>query len=299
MLLKVKEYIYDKIPKKDLHGFEYTIRELVGMYENSKKMADSWHGKVLNDDILQYKTSDTIFILGSGPSINDISDKEWKKINMHNSIGFNWWFVHTFVPSFYLFQAASEGMLNILHDKYSEYRSVPFLLRGSHFAQGKIDFTDKRIHLLKNNDVFYVREYPIHSSCSIDIELLFKYVEALGIFSFNQISSFVPKWRCTLGLLISLSYQLGYKNIVLCGMDMHGADHFWDNEKYNAIKEKYDLPEKGKSNLKTFTDNSYSKNTVPEYVYKLREWMYKKNKVNLYILKEGTVLHPKIPLYKI
>ncbi len=297
MFFKFKKYVYDKIPRKDLHEFNYTVSELVGMYENSSKICEQWHGEILSKRILNYKKSDTIFILGSGPSINDITEKEWKHIKKHDSIGFNWWFVHDFVPTYYMFQSATDGMLNILKDKYAQYKNTPFLLRGSKLALGEIDFADERINLLKNNDVYFVREYPIHSRCSIEIEQLFKYVEALGLFSFNHISDFVPKWRCTLGLLISLSYQLGYKNIVLCGMDMQGADHYWDHIDYVVIKEKYNLPGVGIANLKTFTDSKHSNNTVPQYVYKLREWMLKKNDVEIYIMNEKTALHPIIPLY--
>lgn len=294
---KLKKYIYDRIPRKDLHGFEYTVKELVGMWENSNWAVKKWHGQVLSDDILKYKKSDTIFILGSGPSINDITEQQWNVIANHDSIGFNWWFVHDFVPSFYMFQSAHDKMLNILRDKHQQYENVPFLLRGSAFASGKFNFSDDRMNLLKSNPVYFVNEYPIASTCAIDPVLLIRYVEALGYMTCGRISRFVPKWRGTLGLLISLGYQLGYKNIVLCGMDMHSSDHFWDYPPYSSLRSKYELPEPGKSNIKTFTDHKWSPNTVPKYINTLAEWMKKKSAVNVYVANEKTVLYPHIPLY--
>lgn len=292
---KLKEYIYNHLPKTDRHGFEYTVSELVGMYENSKKMASNWHGQILNDDILKYKTSDTIFLLGSGPSINDITAEQWNQIRKHNSIGFNYWFIHEFIPTFYMFQDAHNNMLDILNDKYKD---IPFLIRGSAFAQGKFNLKDHRFNSLKGNPVYFINEYPISSRCSIEIKLLIKYIDALGLIPFGRIADFVPKWRNTLGLLLSLSYQMGYKKIVLCGMDMKDSHHFWDYNSYLNIKKQYSLPDFGTTNIDTFNDVQLSPNTVLEYVSNLREWMHKKNGVEITIINDNTLLFPHLNLYE-
>ena len=294
---RLKKEIVKYFPKKDLHGFEYTVKELVGLCENSK-VATKWHGQLLNETILKYKTSDTIFILGSGPSINDISPQDWKYVEQHDSIGFNWWIVHDFIPSLYMFQAASTNMLELLKDKYSDYRNIPFLIRGSAFAKGEFDYEDERLNLLKSNPVYYIKEYPISSKCSIDINMLFNYMENLGFMTFGHIANFVPKWRSTLGLLISLSYQMGYQKIILCGMDMHDNGHFWDYEPYLELKKKYSLPDKDKSNIATFTDERISPNTMPRYVYSLHDWMYNKNGVKIFVMNKKTLLYPEIDLYE-
>jgi len=284
-------------PPKDLHGFEYTVRELVGMYESSR-IAIQWHGKVIDDDILRYKTSDTVFLLGSGPSINDITPAAWDHIRLHDSVGFNYWFAHDFVPTLYVFQYGSESMLEILKDKYAQYAKTPFLIRGSAFAKGEFNYEDARLNLLKNNPVYYINEYPISSRCSIDIGLLIRYMDALGFMTFGHISEFIPKWRGTLGLLVMLAYQMGYRNIVLCGMDMQDSDHFWDYEPYLGMKQKYLLPDRGSANIEAFTDEARSPNTVPRYVYCLRDWMKEKNGVSSFVMNDRTLLYPEIAVYQ-
>ena len=52
-------------------------------------------------DLKKYKTSNRIYILGSGRSVLDISKKEWKEIEKHDTIGFNHWYVHEHQPTFY------------------------------------------------------------------------------------------------------------------------------------------------------------------------------------------------------
>ena len=296
----LRSYINSQIarglPRRDLHGFEYTVKELLGLYDNSR-VAAQWHGKAIDDDIIQYKTSDTIFLLGSGPSINDIAPAEWEHIGLHDSVGFNYWFAHDFVPTLYVFQYGSDSMLGILKDKYAQYQGVPFLIRGSAFAKGEFNYDDERLNLLKNSPVYYINEYPIAARCSLDIDLLFRYMEALGLMTFGHISRFIPKWRGTLGLLIMLAYQMGYRNIVLCGMDMQDSDHFWDYEPYPAIKQKYSLPDRGSANIRSFTDDSLSPNTVPRYVYSLRDWMKEKNGVSMFVINRRTVLYPELDVY--
>lgn len=291
----LKERISKILPMIDRHGFEGTVDTLVGMWENSRA-AIQWHGEMLNEKILKYKKSETVFILGSGPSINSISHEEWKHIRQHDSVGFNFWMVHDFVPDFYMFQHRCESRLNILRDSYEKYKNIPFLIRGTELANGKFDYTDERLHLLQNNPLFYVNEYPIMPRCAIEPLLLYKYMEALGLMDFGRIADFVPKFRCTLGLLVPLSYQLGYKNIVLCGMDMQDNRHFWGDRSYSEVKKKYSLPEG--AGITNFTDTRISPNTVPRYIYSLRDWMFEKSGVKIFIMKKKTILYPEIRLYE-
>ena len=91
MTSKIYNQLKKILPNIDRHDFEYTINEVVGFVDNASKLTKSWHGQVLNSDFLKHKTSDTIFILGSGPSINLITDDQWDHISSCNSIGFNYW----------------------------------------------------------------------------------------------------------------------------------------------------------------------------------------------------------------
>lgn len=281
----------------DMHGFEYTVSELVNMYESSVD-AIHWHGDVLSESIKEYKRTNTLFILGSGPSINSINSEQWDYIKAHDSIGFNYWLAHDHVPDFYMFQLSGSNMIKAVKAEQERYKDIPFIIRGSEFAKKGKESLEAECNFFKKNPVYYLREYPISSKCSIDADLLIKYMHALGYLEYGIISNFIPKWRCTLGLLISLAYQMGYKEIVLCGVDMNVSDHFWDYEPYASIKKKYALPKAGASNIQTFNDENYSPNTVPLYVEKLRDWMLERSGVEIRVLSTETVLYPRIGLYQ-
>ena len=52
-------------------------------------------------DLKQFKTSNRVYILASGPSVLDITKEQWKEISKYDTIGFNHWYVHDFEPTFY------------------------------------------------------------------------------------------------------------------------------------------------------------------------------------------------------
>jgi hypothetical protein len=287
------------LPSIDRHDFEYTINEVVGFEENVSKLTKSWHGKILDKEFLKYKTSDTIFILGSGPSINLITENQWDHISKHNSIGFNYWLVHEFVPTLFMYQGVDEAMLNLLNDSFDKYKDVPFILRGTDIAFGRFNMNDSRINLLKNNPVYFLNSFPVSSMSNIEIKKLIKFMHSLGYFNFGEISRLTPKFRSSLGLLISLCYQMGYKKIVLCGMDMQNSQHFWDSDLYKNQRVKYGLPLENSVNIGLFTDVRYSKNTVPEYVYSLNDWMFHKDNVEISLINSQSELYPKLKVYGI
>ena len=82
----------------------YYIKNIVNYFHHSFK-----NRRFIKSNIFKNKNSDTLFILGSGESINSI--KIWDKIRSHDSIGFNYFIFNNFVPSFY-----------ILESTYPEYK---------------------------------------------------------------------------------------------------------------------------------------------------------------------------------
>ena len=285
---------------RDQQGFDYTVSIANGSDENARKCS-LWHGRLMDESIQRHKKSDTLFILGSGPSINLITDAEWDHIREHDSVGFNWWMAHDFVPSFYLLQfVKADELLNLARDRSSVYKNVPLLLRGDYFANGYMPLgDDPKYDFLKEHELYYMREYAISSRCAIDVRKLFQHVEILGMLTHGKIGPLVPKWRSTLGLLISWGYQMGYKKIVLCGMDMNSNEHFWHHESCHHMAERYQMPEVSppQKGIMAFTDKKISPNTVPRYVVEMANWMNERAGVETYIMNRQTLLHPALVVY--
>lgn len=307
-LIYMKDYIKRllKIESDKGYAARYTFEYIVRFHENVSLLKKEVGGSFLDDGFRRFKKSDTLFILGSGPSINAINTDQWDEIKSHDSLGFNFWFVHEFIPTFYFLQFTSsielrDSIVSALSDKYEGYRNVPFILRGNYFAESGLILRDNEKELLKKFQLFYLKEYPIHSKVEMDIDVISKALELQGMMKFNEIASFTPKLRSSITLLILWAYQMGYKKIVLCGVDMNvGVTHFWDDPMSLDILKKYnlDIIKATARDFSHFTSKKFSKNTIPEYIYHLRAFMEARAGVELYVMSKETVLYPEIPIYQ-
>lgn len=285
---RFKKYFYDS------NGFESTVKTLVSMHRANANSV-KFHGEILSDRFLNFKKSDTLFVLGSGPSINELEKSEWDEMSRCDSIGFNYFFVHPFVPSMYMHQHAKP--LDLLLKKFSErMENIPIIIRGSEQAKKGGISNDEEREFLRKLKIFYLNEFAISSKCEIDPLDLFDFMNTLGFLNHGVVANFVPKWRSTIGLILSLGIQMGYRKIILCGADMNDATHFWDADNYKVIKAKYGLPDP--AGIRNFTDEEISANTLPVYIYKLRDWVKKMYDVDIFISSRNSVLYPGLDLYK-
>jgi len=183
-------------------------------------------------DFLKTRGSDTLFILGSAPNINDFENYHFDVIRQNDSMGFNSWSRHTFVPTHYLAQAPlAESVIERLTSH--EYAATCLLLRGDKIARegplarGVQDLL--RRHASPTKMVSYLAEFPINHEIAVEADDVLDFLKALGLWSFGEIAHFVPKFRTTVGLATALGYAMGYRTIVVCGSDSRSLGHFWDD----------------------------------------------------------------------
>src|ERR1700732_770880 len=90
-----------------LYYANYFLRDMPRS-ERNRRVAG--FGRLDELDLRKWQNSDTLFILGSGPSINQISSERWAAISHHDTIGFNFWLYHRFVPKIYFAESHILGM---------------------------------------------------------------------------------------------------------------------------------------------------------------------------------------------
>ena len=104
MLKRLKLWLRDKVPLSLLLPVYYLYCRL-RYYPPEKVIRNKYQLPLVDEiDLTAYKRSDTLFVLGSGPSINRIPQERWRAIAAHDSVGFNFWPYHPFVPTFYLWK---------------------------------------------------------------------------------------------------------------------------------------------------------------------------------------------------
>jgi hypothetical protein len=195
------------------------------------KLASTGPERPIGDLISHYKrSSDIVFILGSGGSIAQIGDNGWSQIRRHDSIGFNFWMIHPHRPNLYFIEGTRyletyHTLIKWLHKRESDYRGIPFVIeyklwsywgcRLEDLPEGMRFNTYLNAPLMRPTyDENRMRQY-LRSWC------------ALGANRANQLVNMIHH-RASISALIAAAYCLGYKEIVLVGVDLKNTRYFWE-----------------------------------------------------------------------
>jgi hypothetical protein len=185
-------------------------------------------------DLLQVKSSDTVFVLGSGRSINNITAQRWEVIKAHDTIALNNWLVHPFVPKFYCFESpvrepgvevAYDFLLDNIRRRAADYRQTIKIignLKRSPWPQIAQDLPAgwKDNLFLADNPTVVARTVQ-------EFTAMVHYYKARGLFTQTNRIRGLFKYNSVLTTCLSLAVRLGYRRIVLCGVDLWSSDYFY------------------------------------------------------------------------
>lgn len=185
-------------------------------------------------DLERWKQSDVLVILGSGSSINRISAERWAAISKFDTVGFNFWPYHPFVPRMYFFESAS-------YDHFpATYRRLVELM-----ARRAPDYRDtvKVVMDLVHDGPQYLPDVPpdwrsnlyaLHMVPAIardesELKRTLRYLRGWGVFRPASRPRFLFKYRATLVALLALAAKLRYRKVLLCGIDLTRAEYFYQD----------------------------------------------------------------------
>lgn len=179
----------------------------------------------------RFDPTKTLFILGSGESIESFGQGHWNEVAKHTSIGVNAWPLHPFVADIYAFEPFDPQSTDyvqlyshVLHEpRFSERTPIILLFR----PHSEVDA--KRYSLMPENlqraSLLYGRIVPQTHERS---NLLRDIVAVHDVHLSGRISqALVMDLGATIIRMVSLGYLLGYRKIVLAGVDLNGGDYFW------------------------------------------------------------------------
>lgn len=298
--------------------FFFSIESLASVFRYNNEGKKTLDLQTEKNKVLASKKS--LFILGSGPSVNDYTGLEWDIIKKNDSWGFNLWFCHEFIPSIYIAQSLIEPNLNkkstreyntnvilrkMLEDKKDLYSETEFYIRGDAVNKRKFYQTEFGSHLEiilgRQGNLF--AEMPISSTNRIRPEILLERIFKRGFFKINRKIQIVPKFGSTITEMISLALMLGYKEIVLCGIDMNNGGHFYDNEEsfknYPYLKELSSINHNrtikgGHEHM----DTSTRPFTIKDYIIALKNFAEMKFDAKILVMNETSTLYPDIQKYE-
>src|SRR5690606_37288440 len=105
-----------------------------------------------------------------------------------------------------------------------------------------------------------------------------------------------PKLRAALSYVIYLSYLLGYKNIVLTGIDLVNTNYFYEDPMY--LEKSFRIPSSGQNKMIHKTnDPEEGEVIISKIIEVLNNEIFKKSDVNLYIDNKQSALYPTLSYY--
>jgi hypothetical protein len=186
-------------------------------------------------NVLAIKKSDTVFIFGSGPSINAIPREKWSAITKHDSMACNFWLFHKFVPTFYFYEAIGcrDGKCLEVFRRIAEKRAQDYA-HSIKVVTGLLELAPE-FDLFRPDswadDLYTVYTIPVAARDELEFTYGLRLVRSLRLFSCSRRIRFIFKQASSVTGLISLAVRMGYKQIVLCGVDLQNGEYFYQNPK--------------------------------------------------------------------
>lgn len=231
---------------KSLYRYFYSILNIRILLRNG-------FSRTLNDlDLKDVKGSETLFILGSGSSINSIGADGWNTIKSSTSIGLNFWPIHDFVPDLLMFEMPrgdrGKQFYKLLVQKEDTYSQIPLIFKGLY--KNRKDFGDilnvsKLFPKKLLNNIYLGKEISIPGRSENEFASALKNLKRIGFFSKSRSIDCIAQYRGTVTCAIILGIKAGYKHIVLCGVDLNNTKYFYEDNATYYSEKGIDVPVSG------------------------------------------------------
>ena len=213
-----------RVANRDAKSATRIARSMGAQCLDAKSFLDTQHPK---------PKSKTVFILGSGPSVNELSERHFAEIESHWSIGVSHWLIHPFVPDAYsIEQVENDGYEHVARLISSRLRQVSFLdnppsilyLRPKGGLQSEAEIKVPAGLLART--FIYGRHNPVTrnlNAARFDLGITFSSIGAWVLPSNVLQDSGSSVFR-----MLSLAIRSGAEKIVLLGVDLDSPNYFFE-----------------------------------------------------------------------
>lgn len=214
-------------------ALQYSVLQSHGIVEYARwhqRMMTAWlknaggrhaYRELTESQLRATRRSDTVFVFGSGYSLNDITQAEWAHVAKHDTLGFTKFIFQNWVPvRYHLIRGAIESMdgsRNIV--AYAEHYAKALrenqrfddailILQGEYLAQ----FANTLVgwNLLPKG----ARTFRFHTARSDGLPS-------------REFGSGLRHAAGTLSDAVNFAYAMGWKEVVLTGVDLYDSRYFW------------------------------------------------------------------------
>ncbi len=167
------------------------------------------------------RRSDTVFIFGSGASLNDITAEEWSWIGQHDTLGFNWFVHQQFVRcDYHLIRGIPDTDLDRSVWKPQLRSYFDLIRRNARFAD-TVFLVQEGFRATNGNRAIGYRLLPSGAR-------VFRWRTIVGPqLPSRSLASGLVHVNSALDETINFAFLIGWRRIVLVGVDLYDRRYFW------------------------------------------------------------------------
>jgi len=245
----------------------------------------------------KHKTSNTIFILGNGPSLNLLEQSHLATINSNNSFGVaNSFLKKEIIPTYHLFSWENDYIsLNVKAKNFSQYRKS---------YQDTIMMLNSKALFRLSHPLTTDFMFPQNPKCCFFWEQKAITIHEDRLFTDNDFTESLA-YRGTLSVVLDLAVKLNYTNIILLGVNLDSWEYFYQH--MPEMKEVLAKTYESAHGVKNVTEEKmqyvgmYTRDgkphTLDSYLYAVKDYLQRKKNINLFIDFKNNSLYPKLPAY--
>ena len=178
--------------------------------------------RVLNEsEVKASRKSDTVFVFGSGYSLNDITSDEWRHFEQHDTVGLSGFIYQNWIRvDYHLIRGWVEVKAGAFNWRGHSQDFAAVLNANPHFKETILIMQGEYLAHFCNNLIGYGLIRPGTR--------IFRYRTARGTRA--PTPSFQEGLTHAYGTLsdaVNFAYCLGWKRIVLVGVDLYDSRYFW------------------------------------------------------------------------
>lgn len=230
------------------------------------------------------KDSNTVAIMGNGPSINEIDQKDISFLEKCDVIAMNKW-AHNdeIIPDIYIYEGnhnprRDDKDIELINNRSSEYSDTLFIIKSFpwFYRRGSLSGVISRLEVSR---IFMVPRWKYHleDAGSIDPE----------VYTDLTFCEPLPQIRGTLDMCLCIAYIMDYKRIVLYGVDL-SEGYFWTHES---------VPSSATHGTERVTNNNPVK--MSNVVQEMNKKLFQPQGVGIFIRSTQSNLYPQFDILDI
>ena len=254
---------------------------------------------------LSTNRSSELFILGSGPSVLELTPEHFSRMRQGTTIGVNSWVLHDFIPDAYSFEemendgysAVARGLSQALgHHKVLS--AMPHILHLRPRLATPVSRLVEIPEKLKPNTRYYGRFSPETRKAANLMSDLIQLVRA-------QLNRRIPPHILldggfSIARMISLGIARGYSSIVLVGVDLNANRYFFEEDPSHLARHSLSDFNPWKSRTSTHdTEETENRNfAASEFISALARASESVGGPKLFVLSSSSKLAESLPIHQ-